>query len=312
MKRRDAVVRPFNNGLAQSVQVQSVLYNNTVDDVERALQSLYRAAELSISDKTCKSVSIHYGDSSSIPCLGDDTLLRLQTTYAPALDIKYSYFDGNLGSAKGHNTLAAGSEAEFLLILNPNVVVAPNLFTELLSEFRLSGPGMVEAKQLPVEHPKDYNPSTGETSWATTACALIPNSLFKELGGFDAESFFLYCDDVDFSWRVRLAGYSVVFRPSAVVFHDKRLTAEGRWEPTGSEVYYSAEAALFMAHKWSRPDLLAEYLSFFTKHGDEIQQRAAKTFLSRRNENTLPTPLDADHKIGQFIDYMYARHRFPL
>jgi len=29
--------------------------------------------------------------------------------------------------------------------------------------------------------------------------------LFLELQGFDADTFFLYCDDVDLSWRVRLA-----------------------------------------------------------------------------------------------------------
>ena len=32
---------------------------------------------------------------------------------------------------------------------------------------------------------------------------MIPLPLFRELGGFDADNFFLYCDDVDFSWLVR-------------------------------------------------------------------------------------------------------------
>ena len=29
----------------------------------------------------------------------------------------------------------------------------------------------------------------------------------------------MYCDDVDFSWRVRLLGYKVIYRSDAPVFH---------------------------------------------------------------------------------------------
>ena len=295
-----------------TIQVQSILFNNSADDVERALKSLYRATELAITAKAIAGLSVHYGDSSPIPCLGPATLEKLRRAYAPALAIEYSFFSGNLGSAKGHNTIAEGSIADFLLILNPNIVVAPDVLIDLVSEFKLAGPGMVEAKQLPVEHPKDYDATTGETSWATTACALVPNTLFKELDGFDADSFFLYCDDVDFSWRVRLAGYSVIFRPSALVFHDKRLSGEGKWQPTGSERYYSAEASLFMAHKWSRPDLLEGFMKWFSDHGDVEQKKAVAVFMAKRSENTLPEPLDPEHKVGQFVDHMYAKHRFTL
>lgn len=53
---------------------------------------------------------------------------------------------------------------------------------------------------------------------------------------------------------VRLAGYKVIYVPSAVAFHDKRVSANAEWQPTNAERYYSAEAALFMAYKWSNPE----------------------------------------------------------
>ena len=65
---------------------------------------------------------------------------------------------------------------------------------------------------------------------------------------------FLYCDDLDFSWRVRLAGYKIIYMPSAIVYHAKNLSLSGTWQPTSAEIYYSAEAAMLLAYKWSNPE----------------------------------------------------------
>ena len=37
--------------------------------------------------------------------------------------------------------------------------------------------------------------------------------------------FFMYCEDVDLSWRLRLRGYAIVYAPEALVYH--RLSATG-------------------------------------------------------------------------------------
>ena len=57
---------------------------------------------------------------------------------------------------------------------------------------------------------------------------MIRAELLQQIGGFDGDSFFMYGDDVDFSWRARLAGYQVIHQPSARVFHDKRIQVDGR------------------------------------------------------------------------------------
>lgn len=294
------------------LQVQSVLFNNEPGAIRRAVASLARATELAVSAEACAGVTLRYGDSSSIPCLDSKVLDEMRVSHASNLRIEYDYFGGNLGSAHGHNRLAANAQAEMILVQNPDVVVAPRLLEVMLACFRQPGVGMAEAKQVPIEHPKDYDCISGETSWATTACAMIPEALFRELGGFDADSFFLYCDDVDFSWRVRHAGFKVIFQPAAVAFHDKRLSTEGEWQPSSAEVYYSAEAALFMAHKWSRSDLVEKYLAFFEASDDPNMVRAARVYRERQASERLPTPVDPEHRIGQFEDGVYARHRYPL
>ncbi len=295
-----------------SIQVQSVLYDNDFASIERAVLSLGRAAELAIESGMAGRLGLIYGDSSRNPCLSEDQLDHLCGLYPETLSIRYDFFGRNLGSARGHNRLAEAAAADFILVLNPDVVVSPRLLIHLLRAFTLAGTGMAEAKQLPIEHPKDYDPQTGETGWATTACALIPLPLFHALGGFDADTFFLYCDDVDFSWAVRMAGYKVIFQPGAVMFHDKRLSDEGKWLPGEAEKYYAAEAALLLAHKWSRPEIVEKILGEYGAYGDPVTRRAKAEFEARREAGRLPAPRDAEHRIGQFIDGMYARHRYAL
>lgn len=304
--------REIVGGGPLSVGLQSVLYNNAFPQVARAVAAIARAGELAIRGGSCARLSLHYGDSSPRPCLTDEEVATLAARHEDVVDFHYVFFDGNLGSARGHNELARINTADILLIQNPDVIVSPRLVEVMLGEFANPGVGMVEAKQLPIEHPKDYDARTGETGWATTACAMIPASLFRHLGGFDADTFFLYCDDVDFSWQVRRAGFKVIFQPAAMAFHDKRLAHDGAWLPSGAEKYYSAEAALLIAYKWSRADLTARILKRFkSSHVDHLE-KAAAAFERRSAEGRLPAQIDPDHRIGEFIDDMYARHRFPL
>ena len=54
-----------------------------------------------------------------------------------------------------------------------------------------------------------------------TACGgifLIKKNLFKEVGGFDQE-FFMYHEDHDLSWRIRLLGKKLMVNPGAVMYH---------------------------------------------------------------------------------------------
>ena len=306
---------------AGHIRVHSILYGNEPERIVQTVAHLDRAADLAIAAGALESVTLVYGDSSSTPVL-DDAAIAAIAARSPALrSVQNVFFGRNMGSARGHNTLiehaqasidAGGLPVDAVLIMNPDVMLAPDALIELARPLQNPKAGMVEARQLPIEHPKEYSPGTGETGWATTACALIPFRLLRELGGFDADSFFLYCDDVDYSWRTRLAGYSVIYQPSAAVFHDKRLGAGGQWQPTSSEQYYSAEAALMMAHKYSRPEIVERLLKGFGQSDIAHLKRAADTFESRRQAGTLPAPIDKSHKVSVFRGDHYTEHRFSL
>jgi GT2 family glycosyltransferase len=182
---------------------------------------------------------------------------------------------------------------------------------ELIKPLRARGVGAAEARQLPIEHPKDYDCATGETGWATGACMMVPTALAKALGGFDAESFFLYCDDVDLSWRIRLAGLKIVYQPSAGVFHDKRLSADGILPPGPAQQYYSAEAALVIAHKYDRPDLVRRTLFEYDASDLSYLRQAAAAFRAREAAGRLPRVTPAPG-IAEFVGTNFTRHRFPL
>jgi GT2 family glycosyltransferase len=63
-----------------------------------------------------------------------------------------------------------------------------------------------------------------EVFGACGGAAAYRRAAWEEAGGFD-EGFFMYCEDVDLAWRLRLLGWRAVFAPAARVYH--RLSATG-------------------------------------------------------------------------------------
>jgi GT2 family glycosyltransferase len=61
----------------------------------------------------------------------------------------------------------------------------------------------------------------------STAGMLVRRDVFEEMGGFDP-NLSLFRDDVDFGWRIRAAGYSVLAVPEAVAFHGEASANERR------------------------------------------------------------------------------------
>lgn len=292
-----------------TLQVNSVLYGNNVEDIRRTVENLDRAADIAIAGGKIGEVRLTYGDCSPTPVLSPEFLASLRSESAALASIEHVWFDANLGSARGHNTLLQKTSSDFVLIMNPDVRLAPNCLVELIAAFSDPKVGMVEAKQLPIEHPKAFT-SSGETSWAATACAMFKKPLLDTLNGFDAETFFLYCDDVDISWRVRLEGLKVIYQASAAVFHDKRLGHKGAWQVGAAEKYYSAEAALLLAYKYSRDDILKNIVADFKVATDPVYAKALAEFERRSQEGLLPVRVDADHAVGEFTEGAYAVHRF--
>ncbi len=170
-------------------------------------------------------------------------------------DVRWITASGNSGFGGGTNLGAAATDAELLLICNPDIELAPGalecLRARLLSNKRAGvvGPALIDesghvrqsARSFPsvrsswqqaflgVLRPSGRRSSEyrarnwrraedGVVDWVTGACMLVRAEAFREIAGFD-DSYFLYVEEVDFCWRLHKAGWEVLYEPRARVIH---------------------------------------------------------------------------------------------
>ncbi len=294
------------------LRAQSILYKNELDSVEKSVASIANAVAVSRKNGGyVKRAEIYFGDASPESIMTEEYVAMLNSKYGENVDVTYTFFGFNSGTSKGQNILFKTCTAEYLMIYNPDIVVCSTYFINMLQPY-LSGDkniGMVEARQTPIEHPKKYDMLTMEEIWGAMACVIVPSSVYRELGGLDEENFFMYCDDVDFSWRVRLSGRKVLYSPNTPVFHGHRLDSKGCLIASEAERYYSAESALMMAYKWSNDKRLNELIEICS-NGDSYQKKALAYYNKRKEEGTLPKRLDKDHKIAYFKNGNYSENRY--
>lgn len=295
-----------------TLQIQSVIYQNKASDLKKAVTQAANAVRVAKEHGICISGSMVYGDASAQAVLTEEEVADIQGMLPKEFRFSYRVFGMNTGTAKGHNLLAQHCSAAYLLIMNPDILMSPSCLYELFRSIKQKDAAMAEARQTPLEHAKAYEEKTGETQWASTACVLIRTSVFRSVHGFDADTFFMYCDDVDFSWRVRLAGYKILYQPRAVVYHAKHLSIGAKWLPTCAERYYSAEAALLLSYKWSDFNRTRKLLKQYEACGGEDEKKAAAQFRKRQKEKRLPHPIDKNRKIGKFIGDEYGEMRFQI
>ena len=294
------------------LRAQTILYKNDLQSVEKSVASIANAVAVSIkNDGYVKRVEVAFGDASPEAIMTDEYISFLNVKYGQYIDVSYTFFGFNSGTSKGQNVLFKDCKAEYLMIYNPDIVVCSTYFINMLEPY-LSGRdniGMVEARQTPIEHPKSYDMFNMEEIWGAMACVVVPSKVYRELGGLDEQNFFMYCDDVDFSWRIRLSGRKVLYSPNTPVFHGHRLNSKGALVASEAEKYYSAESALMMAYKWSNDKRLKELVEICS-NGDSYQKKALAYYMKRKEEGTLPERLDKNHKIAYFKHGCYSKNRY--
>ena len=126
--------------------------------------------------------------------------------------------------------------AELLAAVNdrPQVVmVGPKLLgwhdrTHLLEAgVSIAGNGARWTGLEPLEYDQGQHDGNHDVLAVSTAGALIRREVFEELGGLDPK-LTLFRDDVDFGWRARAAGHSVMVATGAVAFHAQASANERR------------------------------------------------------------------------------------
>ena len=149
----------------------------------------------------------------------------------------------NTGFAGGNNRAVEKAKGEWLVLLNPDTVAAPDWLEKLTAaaeanpqirtfasaQIDLADPSLMDGAGdayllfgMPwrggFSRPTQELPATGLCFSACGAAAMYDLALFRELGGFD-ERYFCYCEDVDLGFRLQLEGHDCLFVHDAIVRH---------------------------------------------------------------------------------------------
>lgn len=157
---------------------------------------------------------------------------------------------GNLGFAAGNNVALRDATADVVVLLNPDVILAPDALSALVEAMtadptigvvgcKLWYPGgeLIQHAGGHVTHPQALPRHDGigerdegqyeaprDVEYVIGAAAALRRSLLDRIGLLD-EGFFLYFEDVDLCARARRAGYRVVYLPQATAVHVESATA---------------------------------------------------------------------------------------
>jgi hypothetical protein len=191
--------------------------------------------------------TLHYRSSQSL--LSPSLEMTSGGNLAGITDWSSARHDRHIGFGEAVNYLfeKVAPKSCFYLV-NPDSVPMKGCMETLLSAFRGRNAAIVEARQWPCQHPKEFDPSTGETPWASGAFLFLSAVAFRRLGGFDP-IYFLYNEDVDLSWRAWLAGMPVIYEPGAMCAH---FTGALSYNPTRYyyENFFGLRNFLVIAYKF--------------------------------------------------------------
>ncbi len=216
------------------VAVGIVTYNNDDEEIRRVITS----ADVALRAATDCTAAIWVKDNGGPSKVPEDHGVAVHRAAST----------GNVGFGAAHNELmrtAFAAGAEVYVAANPDGMFHPDAVLNLCRLIEgVDYCALVEAAQFPVDHPKTFDDRTLRTTWASGACLAIPRNIFEQVGGFD-EAFFMFCEDVDLSWRVRAHGFDVITCPTAMFVHQVTNRTIGI-----DKLRRTYEAGLLLARKW--------------------------------------------------------------
>lgn len=231
-----------NNRISPKVTIQIVTWNS----------SQYLPVMLkSVFDQTFTDYQILLIDNAS----RDDTLSLIRSEFPTVHVLRNS---ANLGYSRAHNQGLRLQHSELVLIMNPDIVLAPNFLAETvktmasssdlaavcgkLHRFHFSDSdlrevvddGIIDATGLMVKRSfqvlnrdagkKDRGQfaEANDTFGASGALALFRRSALDAVkidGQVFDENMFAYKEDVDLAWRLQRSGWRTRYQPAAVALH---------------------------------------------------------------------------------------------
>ena len=160
-------------------------------------------------------------------------------------DHKIVTSNSNLGFAEGNNKALECATGEYIALINPDAVAERKWLETLVAEMDANpGVGICASKIINSDSEMIDSAGDGFTKslqgfkrgeglapeafctkeyvFGACACAaLYRRTMFDEIGFFDPD-FFLIHEDTDLNFRAQLAGWRVLYVPSATVYHNVR------------------------------------------------------------------------------------------
>lgn len=217
----------------------------------------------------------------------EDPTERIQQGNYPHVTVVVS--PENLGFSGGNNLGIRHAKGEYYFMLNNDTIVTPDLLERLLEPFfqddrvGVTCPKIRFYDQANVIQYAGYrplNPYTGQT-WAIGlmepdegqhdqpgptyfahgAAMMVSRAVLEQAGSLD-ESFFLYYEELDWSARIRRAGFQIYYQAKALIYHRESMSV-GKANPL--KVYYHTRNRLwFMRRNVTGLPLLIFFLYYFT------------------------------------------------
>ena len=193
----------------------------------------------------------------------DGSFEQAKKSYPKAHFIKNSE---NVGFARGMNVgirFALDQRAEYVWLINPDTSLPKDSLRPLVSVLERHGNTGMASPLIATPGNKSVWFGGGKISWIRmravhtparshaipfetgflSGCApLIKASVFRIVGLFD-ERFFLYYEDVDFSYRVKKFGFSTIIHPGVTITHSEESTKNPE------KTYWLVRSGLFFFRK---------------------------------------------------------------
>lgn len=265
-----------------------VYYKNSSEEILCLIDSIKRNAEYLLESDSSFTFKILLYDNSC-----EDPTFFSQFLADQSLNIKILQEGQNLGFGRGHNRLmktAFSEQIDAYIALNPDGFLHYKAISELwLLSKAHNHCALIEARQVPIEHAKAYDPLTLETEWCSGACLYITYEIYKLTQGFD-ENIFMYCEDVDLSWQVQASGRKTLISPDAWFYHDfSQRASDSKFIQREKLI-----AARYLAYKWGnywtglnceRKLRMRKLIPFFSKLPPRPQKIGRKNILRKQRLN---------------------------
>jgi GT2 family glycosyltransferase len=220
------------------VSIIIVVYNNE-DYIKRCLNSV-----LSASYPAKEVVVVDNASTDSTPAI----LSKFTSK------IRHITNTENTGYAAANNQAIKLARGSYVFILNPDTVVSPDFLAPLVARAESSSKIAACQPAIFLLNDRDKLNMTGKQThylgfdWienfgstiipasqsmiSFSGCGiLIKKKLMQAAHMFD-QSYFMYYEDTDISWKFRLLGYQIVFEPKSKIYHDYKLFPSEKYLPS--------------------------------------------------------------------------------